>query len=77
MILNPKKVTPSYPPMVFPKMCFNIIISHAFSENLIEIPQVIQKIWRFSPSILTNLCFFGFFEHFLVAKKLMTSAYNR
>ena len=61
-MLNPKKVTPSYPPVVFPKMCFDIIISHAFSENFIEIPQVIQKIWRFSPSILTNLFFSDFLD---------------
>ena len=27
---------------------FNIIISHIFPENFIEIPQVFQKIWRLS-----------------------------
>ena len=32
---------------------FNIIISLIFPENFIEISQVFQKIWRFSPSILT------------------------
>ena len=32
---------------------FNIIISHVCLENVIKIPQVAQKIWRFSPSILT------------------------
>ena len=32
---------------------FNIIISHIFPENFIEIPLVAQKIWRFFPSILT------------------------
>ena len=32
---------------------FNIIISYNFSENFTEIPQVIQKIWRFSQSIVT------------------------
>ena len=32
---------------------FNTIISHNFPENFIEIAQVVQKIWRFSPSILT------------------------
>ena len=40
---------------------FNII-SHIFPENFIEFPQVIQKIWRFSPSILT---IFINFEDFL------------
>ena len=32
---------------------FNIIISHIFLENFIKIPQVVLKIGRFSPSILT------------------------
>ena len=32
---------------------FNIIISHIFPENFIEIPQVIQKILKFSVTILT------------------------
>ena len=27
---------------------FNIIISHIFPENFIEIPQVVQKLWRIS-----------------------------
>ena len=27
---------------------FNIIISHIFPENLIEIPWVVQKLWRFT-----------------------------
>ena len=30
----------------------NIIINYTFHENVIEISQVIQNIWRFSPSIL-------------------------
>ena len=32
---------------------FNTIISYIFPENFIEIPLVVQKIRRFSPSILT------------------------
>ena len=32
---------------------FNIIISHIFPENFIEVPWVVQEIWTFSPSILT------------------------
>ena len=33
-------------------MTLNIIISHIFPENFIEIPQVVQKIWRIFLSIL-------------------------
>ena len=32
---------------------FNLFINHIFPENFIKIPQVVQKIWRFSSSILT------------------------
>ena len=39
-----------------------VLISHIFRENFIEIPQVLQNIWRFSPSILTFSLIFGFFE---------------
>ena len=55
------------PFMVFPKMlfiereseiylfvAFKYIISHIFSEIVIETAQVVQNIWRFSPSILTT-----------------------
>ena len=28
-------------------MTYNIVISHIFSENFIDIPQIVQKIWRF------------------------------
>ena len=41
---------------------FNIIISHIFPENLIEIPQVVQKIWRISLSILPIFFSFLFFN---------------
>ena len=44
----------------------NIIISHIFPENFIEIPQVVQKICRLSLSILAIFIdfyqFFGFFD---------------
>ena len=47
---------------------FNIIISHIFPENFIKISQVVQKIWRFSTSILTNFInlwdFFHIFFNF-------------
>ena len=57
---------------------FNIIISHVFRKNFIEIPQVVQKIWRFSSPILTIFIdFFSSFWLFHVAKKLMKSTYNR
>ena len=36
-------------------VAFNITISHIFPENFTEIPQVIQKIWRTSLSILVSL----------------------
>ena len=45
---------------------FNIIISHIFPENFIEIPQVVQKIWKISLSILAIFIefhqFFGLFD---------------
>ena len=42
---------------------FNITLRHIFTENFIEFPQVVQKIWRNSLSILGNFHqFFGFFE---------------
>ena len=67
------------------KPCFfvtsNIILRHIFPENFIEFPQVVQKIWRNSLSILANFhqfsSIFWIFWHYLVTKKLMASAYNR
>ena len=45
---------------------FNIIISHIFPENSIEIPQVVQKIRKLSLSILAIFIkfhqFFGLFD---------------
>ena len=45
---------------------FKIIIRHIFPENLTEIPQVVQKLWRIFLSILTFFInfyqFFGFFD---------------
>ena len=73
------------PTLVFPKnvtsrerakpwffVTFNIIIRCTFPKNVIEITQVDEKIWRFSPSILFSSTF-RMFWHFLVIKKLMTS----
>ena len=60
---------------------FNIIISHIFPENFIEITQVVQKIWGISLTILANFhrfaSIFWIFWNFLVSKKLTRSAYNR
>ena len=60
---------------------FNIILKHVLPENFIEFTQVVQKIWKNSLSILVIfinfLQFFWIFGHYLVTKKLMTSAYNR
>ena len=77
-------------PVVFPKLYFlerrwspwflvtyNIIIRDIFHENFIEIHHLVQKIWRFSLSILVVSANFLDFWHLLVAKKLMTPAYNR
>ena len=56
---------------------FKIIESHIFPANFNVISQVIQKIWRFSLSIYPIFIDFSNFLHFLVAKKLITSVYNR
>ena len=41
------------------KPCFlcDLISSHVFPENFAEVPQVVQKIWRFSRSIFTRHVF--------------------
>ena len=53
---------------------FNIIKSHIFPENFIEISQVVQKIRRLSLSILVIFInfhpFFGFFDIFLLQRNL-------
>ena len=63
-------------------LVLSIIKSHVFPENFTEIPQVVQKIWRFSLSKLAVFIsfyqfFLFFYFFFLVIKKLMMSAYNR
>ena len=55
---------------------FNIIISHILPENFIEIPQVVQKYEDFLHPCYLFSSIFWIFWHFLVTKKLMTSAYN-
>ena len=73
------------PPCGFPKnvsskvrvnpcffVTFNTIISHIFPENFIEIPQVIQNIWRISLSISAIFIdlnqFFWFYEIYLLQR---------
>ena len=57
---------------------FNIIVSHIFPENvIIKIPQVVQKIWRFSPSILTLFIYFSDFLTFPYYKETNGVTYNR
>ena len=60
-----------------PRFCDFIIKSHVFPEIFIKIPQVVQKIWKLSLSILAIFInfhhIFCIFWHFLVTKKLMTS----
>ena len=50
-------------------LTFNIIITDIFPENFIDIPQIVQKMWRLYLPILAiflNLhIFFGFFDIFL------------
>ena len=75
-------LTPPTQPCSFPKnasskerveawlfVTFNIIITDIFPENFIDIPQVVQNIWRLYLPILAifvNLhWFFGFFDIFL------------
>ena len=43
---------------------FNNILSHVFPENFIEFPQIVQKIWIFSLSILIIFIIFFFFFFF-------------
>ena len=67
------------------KLCFfvtfDIIANHIFPENLIDIPQVVLKIWRHSLSISAIFVnfyqFFMIFWHFVITKKQTTSAYNK
>ena len=60
---------------------FSVILRHIFPENFIEFSLVVQKIWTISLPILAIFIhfhrFFWIFWHYLVTKKLMSSAYNR
>ena len=75
------------PHVVFPKMhllerrwspvlfvTFNIVISFIFPKIFIEVPQVVQKIWRFLRQYYLFLPIFRIFCHFLVTMKLKTAA---
>ena len=57
---------------------FNIIISQIFPENvIIKISQVVRKIWKFSPSILTLFIYFSDFLTFPYYKETNGVTYNR
>ena len=65
-------------PCVFLNFNFNITISHIFLENaIIKIPQVVQKIWRFPPSILTLFIYFSNFLTFRYYKETNGLTYNK
>ena len=77
-----------WPFVVFPKMyllvrgwspgfLWLIIISHIFPENLIEFPQVLQKIWRFYPSILPIFINCLDFSIFTCYRETNDVTYNR
>ena len=52
--------------------------SHIFPENvIIKIPQVVQKIWRFSPSILALFIYFSDFLTFPYYKETNGVTCNR
>ena len=79
-ILNPEVNFISH--VVFPRICYldrgySPFNKPYLSWKFIEVPQVLQNIWRFSPSILTIFTDFWIFWNSFVAKKLMTSAYSR
>ena len=46
---------------------FNIIMSHIFLENFIEVPQVVQKIWRFFSVNINYLQTIIDFSDFLIS----------
>ena len=78
------------PYVVFLKLCFleregvaqifrdfYTFSNYIFHESFIEIHHLVQKIWRFSSSILAIFTIFQISWHLFVEKKLMTSAYNK
>ena len=65
-------------PYFFCNFNFNIVTSHIFPEYvIIKIPQVVQKIWRFSPSILALFIYFSDFLTFPYYKETNGVTYNR
>ena len=55
-------------------MTFDIVISHDFPKVYIEISHVVEKIWRFSPSMLTFFIdFVDIFLTFPCCKNLLAS----
>ena len=66
-------------PIFFGFFNFNFnIISHIFPENvIIKISQVLQKIWRFSPSVLALFIYFSDVLTFPYYKETNSVTYNR
>ena len=70
---------------IFPKFAFStervkacvflwlLILNHIFPENFMKVPQVVQKIWRFSRSILIFSSIFRVFWHFFVNKEVVVT----
>ena len=57
---------------------YQVNISLIFPENvIIKIPRVVQKIWRFSPSILALFIYFSDFLTFPYYKETNGVTYNR
>ena len=59
-----KEIVNSWFFVTFNFLTFNIIISHIIPQNFIEIPQVFQKIWRLSSTILAIFINFFYFLTF-------------
>ena len=58
-------------------VALNNSISHIFPENIIEIPQVVQKLWRIYLSILAIFINFLNFSTFLCYKETNDLSYNK
>ena len=50
---------------------FNIIISHIYPENFIEIPQLVQKIWNFILQYKLMTSAYNMWRHHFVTFNLL------
>ena len=64
------EISESVPLLLF--FC-DLILTHIFPENFIKVPQVVQKIWRFSCTILIYSSIFWVFWHVLVNKEVFVT----